>query len=66
MRSEKGRAASAASWARRSFAAATICMALVIFWVALTEAMRLRRSLRLGIAFPQGVKRLGEGRRPLP
>src|SRR5687768_1685703 len=44
MRCEYGRAASAASCARRSFAAATICMALVIFCVALTEAMRLRRS----------------------
>src|SRR5690606_97798 len=37
--------ASAAVCARRSFAAATICIALVIFCVAFTEAMRLRRSL---------------------
>ena len=35
--------------ARRSLEAATICMALVIFCVALTEAMRLRRSFRLGM-----------------
>src|SRR5262245_270769 len=39
----------AASWARRSFAAATICIALVILRVALPEAMRLRRSFRLAI-----------------
>src|SRR5215469_10845803 len=45
-----GRAASAAAWARRSFEAATICMALVIFWVALVAAMRTRMSLRLGIS----------------
>jgi hypothetical protein len=37
--------------ARRSFEAATICMALVIFCVALVEAMRLRRSFRLGMVF---------------
>src|SRR5215213_1903739 len=63
MRSAKGRAASAAVCARRSFAAATICMALVIFCVAFTEAMRLRRSLRLGIerSYPALRKRLGEG-----
>ena len=34
----------ACSWARRSFAAATICMALVIFCVAFTEAMRAKTS----------------------
>ena len=45
MRSAKGRAASAADWARRSFDAATICIALVIFCVALVEAMRTRMSL---------------------
>src|SRR5687768_2405497 len=63
MRSAKGRAASAAVCARRSFAAATICMALVIFCVAFTEAMRLRRSLRLGIerSYSPLRKRLGEG-----
>src|SRR5262249_37124365 len=33
----------------RSFEAETICMALVIFCVALVAAMRLRRSLRLGM-----------------
>src|SRR5437868_6851092 len=42
-----GRAASAAFCARRSFEAATICMALVIFCVALVAAMRTRMSLRL-------------------
>src|SRR5262245_10518826 len=45
-----GRAASAAAWARRNFDAATICMALVIFCVALVAAMRLRRSFSEGIA----------------
>src|SRR3954466_13430394 len=49
MRSAYGRAASAAAWARRSFDAATICMALVIFCVALVEARRTRMSLRLAI-----------------
>jgi len=39
-----GRAASAAIWARRSFDTATICMALVIFCVALVAAMRTRMS----------------------
>src|SRR5205085_6372131 len=38
-------AASAAVCARRSFEAATICIALVIFCVALVEAMRTRMSL---------------------
>ncbi len=47
--SAKGRPASAAIWARRSFAAATICMALVIFCVAFTEVMRFRRSFKLAI-----------------
>src|SRR5215475_1574204 len=42
--SAKGRAASAADCARRSFEAATICIALVIFCVALVEAMRTRMS----------------------
>src|SRR6185437_161612 len=45
MRSANGRAASAAACARRSFDAATICIALVIFCVALVEAMRTRMSL---------------------
>src|ERR1700722_4816122 len=48
-RSSYGRAASATACARRSFDAATICMALVIFCVALVAAMRLRRSLSEGI-----------------
>src|SRR5215510_2136324 len=39
----------AASCARRSLAAATICMALVILRVAFTEPMRVRSSFRLGI-----------------
>ena len=46
IRSANGRAASAAIWARRSFDAATICIALVIFCVALVAAMRTRMSLR--------------------
>ena len=46
MRSANGRAASAAACARRSFEAATICIALVIFCVALVAAMRTRMSLR--------------------
>src|SRR3974390_723678 len=45
-----GRAASAVAWARRSLEAATICMALVIFCVALVEAMRTRMSFKLAIA----------------
>src|SRR5437016_8153784 len=49
MRSAYGRAASAAACARRSLEAATICMALVIFCVALVAAMRTRMSLRLAI-----------------
>src|SRR4051812_30025006 len=63
MRSAKGRAASAAVCARRSLAAATICMALVIFCVASTEAMRLRRSFSDGMErlYPPLRKRLGEG-----
>ena len=44
-----GPAASAAACARRSLEAATICMALVIFCVALVAAMRTRISFRLGI-----------------
>ena len=49
MCSAYGRPASAADWARRSFEAATICMALVIFCVALVAAMRLRRSFSEGM-----------------
>jgi hypothetical protein len=45
-RSAYGRDASAASVARRSFAAATIFIALVIFWVDLTELIRILRALR--------------------
>src|SRR5208337_1350649 len=40
-----------APWARRSFDTATICIALVIFCVDLTEAIRFLRSLRDGIAW---------------
>src|SRR5215469_5231363 len=54
MRAAYGRAASAAAWARRNFDAATICMALVIFCVALVAAMRLRRSLSEGIDLDDG------------
>ena len=50
MRSANGRAASAAACARRSFDAATICMALVIFCVALVAAIRTRMSLREAIS----------------
>ncbi len=39
-----GRSASIRCSARRSRAAATICMALVIFWMFLTESIRLRTS----------------------
>src|ERR1700752_4856383 len=49
IRSANGRAASAAACARRSFDAATICLALVIFCVALVAAMRTRMSLREAI-----------------
>jgi hypothetical protein len=41
-------------------AAATICIALVIFRVAFTEAMRFLKSLSEGIAYPLR-KALGEG-----
>src|SRR4030081_3934215 len=47
-----GRAASAAVCARRSLEAATICIALVIFCVALVEAMRTRMSLSEAILSP--------------
>src|SRR5690348_18211332 len=50
MLSAYGRAASAAASARRSLDAATICIALVIFCVALVAAMRTRMSLREAIA----------------
>jgi len=45
-----GRAAVAASCARRSLAAATIFIARVIFWVFLTDVMRLRMIFRLAMA----------------
>src|SRR6476619_7934454 len=51
IRSAYGRAASAAACARRSLDAATICMALVIFCVALVAAMRTRMSLRLAMSY---------------
>src|SRR5262249_28117225 len=44
-----GRARSAASCARRSFAAATIFIALVICCVERTVALRFRRAFRLGM-----------------
>jgi hypothetical protein len=50
MRDEYGRAASAATWARRSFDAETIFMADVILRVDLTLAILSRRSLRLAMA----------------
>src|SRR5260370_29404433 len=59
--SAKGRAASAAVCARRSFDAATICMALVIFCGALVEAMRTRMSFKLAIAAD-----LSSGSTPFP
>src|SRR5262245_9992845 len=61
MRSANGRAASADCWARRNLAAATICMALVIFCVAFTEAIRFLRSFRLAMACASSTPRLGEG-----
>ena len=44
-----GRAAMVRSWARRSFAAETIFMALVICCMFLTLRMRRRMSIKLGI-----------------
>src|ERR1035437_4210572 len=52
-----GRAAMQRSWARRSFAAETIFMALVICCVFLTERMRRRISIKLGIWFCRRVLR---------
>ena len=49
IRSAYGREASACCCARRSFDAATIFMAEVIFWVDFTLLMRVRRAFRLGI-----------------
>ena len=49
LRRAYGRELSAASWARRSLAAATICIAFVIFCVDFTLAIRLRISLRLAM-----------------
>src|SRR5882724_6679833 len=65
IRSANGRAASAATCARRSLEAATICIALVIFCVALVEAMRTRMSLREAIQLrPRGAPiHLGEALR---
>ena len=56
MRSAKGRAAVAASCARRNLAAATICIAFVIFRVAFTEAMRLRMSFNEAIECPSACR----------
>jgi hypothetical protein len=44
-----GRAATTASWARRSLAAETIFIALVICRVFLTDPIRFFISFRLGI-----------------
>ena len=44
-----GRAATMASWARRSLAAETIFIALVICWVLFTDRMRFRMSRRLAM-----------------
>src|SRR5229473_6210779 len=63
--SAKGRAASAAFCARRSFDAATICMALVIFCVALVEAMRTRMSLSDAILSSPRRSDLRSDRKPL-
>src|SRR5213592_4687778 len=60
-----GRAASAAVWARRSFEAATICMALVIFCVALVEAMRTRMSFSEAILRSPRRSGLQPDREPL-
>ena len=49
VRADHGRAFWAASCERRSFAAATICIAFVIFCVDFTLPIRLRISLRLAI-----------------
>src|SRR5436305_9510601 len=51
-----GRAASTRSCARRSFAAETIFMALVICCVFLTDRMRRRMSIRLGMAYSGGCR----------
>src|ERR1700732_484654 len=63
--SSEGRAASAAVCARRSFEAATICMALVIFCVALVEAMRTRMSLSEAILSSPRRSDLRSDRKPL-
>src|SRR5712691_6303172 len=65
MRSAYGRAASAAFCARRSFEAATICMALVIFCVALVDAMRTRMSLSEAILSSSRRSDLRSDRYPL-
>jgi hypothetical protein len=49
-KSTKGRPARAASWAFRIFDAATICMALVICEVLLTDLIRRRKSRALFIS----------------
>src|SRR3981189_1004387 len=60
-----GRAASAAICARRSFDAGTICMALVIFCVALVEAMRTRMSFSEAILSSPWRPAFRAGREPL-
>ena len=60
-RSEYGRDASAASCALRSFAAATICMALVIFCVFFTLPIRFFSSLREAMRLPLSREVVREG-----
>src|SRR5260370_15299094 len=50
-----GRAASAASWARRNMAAETNFIARVICWVFFTERMRRRKSRSVGIVLRQAA-----------
>ena len=62
-RRAKGRAANIASWARRSFAAETIFMALVICCVLLTDLIRRRMSTRAGMRSRPSAPRSRAGRR---
>src|SRR3990167_9410478 len=52
------------SWARRSFDAATIFIALVICWVFLTERIRRRRSINEDIYRAWGFGPRAWGLRP--
>src|SRR5205807_9802869 len=58
-----GRAAKAASCARRKRAAATNFMARVICWVFFTERMRRRKSRSVGMALRQSRSLIGGRRR---